>query len=423
MLFIIDFITILLGYISINGSIAWAIEMTSNGVNTCLSNIFVFSIAIIPGISMLFIVNSIIKDLVIKKQKQKEPCSFPDVTVVIPTYNEEKQIGETIESVMASDYPGKITIIVSDDASTDDTVKIAGTYPCIILKTSKEEKGNGKKAENLNRAMKQVKTELVITIDADTIVTETAIKKLVSKILESDNILAVAGNIQLKEKTETIFQKMQKWDYAIGIYSVKMAQNNLGALSVAHGACAIYKYSYFKSVGFFKEGIVGEDIKATYDLSGIPNSVIAYEPNAIFLTDSPETMKELFIQRRRWSQGAYEMIRHDPSVLIRDRVSTLFTILIPTFPIIDVCLLFVFIPSLIYSIFTYTTSSIIGMATIAIIPFSILMCYIIYKSSKKYLPSLKLDIYIIPYIVIYPIINIIANITGFIYEVVGIKKW
>src|SRR3989344_775679 len=58
----------------------------------------------------------------------------PNVSVVIPAYNEEKNIEECVDSVFNSDYPKeKMEIIVVDDGSKDKTLRLLKKYKKIKI--------------------------------------------------------------------------------------------------------------------------------------------------------------------------------------------------------------------------------------------------------------------------------------------------
>jgi len=70
-----------------------------------------------------------------RKKPLYSDSELPKVSIIIPAYNEEKSIGRTIESILASDYPkNKFEVIVVDDGSKDNTLKIAKKYQSNLVK-------------------------------------------------------------------------------------------------------------------------------------------------------------------------------------------------------------------------------------------------------------------------------------------------
>ena len=75
--------------------------------------------------------------------RKKQPAEvvledYPPISVVIPAYNAEKHLGHAIESIQSSDYPFR-EIIVVDDASTDQTAKIAESYHVTLIRHKKKQ--------------------------------------------------------------------------------------------------------------------------------------------------------------------------------------------------------------------------------------------------------------------------------------------
>ncbi len=54
-----------------------------------------------------------------------DPAAWPEVVAIIPARNEAETIGDVIRAHMAADYPGKLSVILADDGSTDGTADIA----------------------------------------------------------------------------------------------------------------------------------------------------------------------------------------------------------------------------------------------------------------------------------------------------------
>ena len=72
----------------------------------------------------LYIITFYVLALFKSEYKTKQLKKYPDVTILVPAYNEETGIARTIDSCLNLNYSGKINILVVDDCSKDNTVKI-----------------------------------------------------------------------------------------------------------------------------------------------------------------------------------------------------------------------------------------------------------------------------------------------------------
>ncbi|QMU27701.1 glycosyltransferase family 2 protein [Adhaeribacter radiodurans] len=146
---------------------------------------------------------------------------LPDVTVVVAAYNEEDYITEKIENTLALQYPSeKLKLLVVTDGSSDQTPNLVKKYPQVTLLHQPERKG---KIAAVERAMPYVSTGIVVFTDANTMLNQEAIVKLV-RHYQDEKVGAVAGEkrILVKEKDaahgagEGIYWKyesaLKKWD-------------------------------------------------------------------------------------------------------------------------------------------------------------------------------------------------------------------
>ena len=116
-----------------------------------------------------------------KEYKSRRWDKDPAVSIIIPAYNEEKNIYLCLESVARSDYPKRLMeILVVDDASNDNTLseieRFRSEHKAFDIKIIKG--SHQGKSESLNKGIKLCKNELIITIDADVELGKDTIKKL-----------------------------------------------------------------------------------------------------------------------------------------------------------------------------------------------------------------------------------------------------
>lgn len=379
-------------------------------------------IAIVPGFINSFQYFSLLFD---QRPQFIKVDHFPDVTVLIAAYNEEKTIQKTILSLQKQDYPSVIHIIVIDDGSKDATVnKISELQKdCSYLHLSQMPSNQGK-ANALNQGLKEVTTSLVITIDADCLLLANSIKNIVSRYLsDPPNTKAVAGTILVSNSRDNWITKAQEWDYLIGIGAIKRIQSMYQGTLVAQGAFSIYDTNTLNQLGGWPN-MVGEDIVLTWKMLN-KGYRIGHAENACVFTVCPNTIYKFIKQRQRWSRGLIEAFKHNPQLIYKPRLSTIYIWLNFLFPFIDLAYTVGFLPGMILALFGKFW--IVGPMTLILIPQAILLNSLMYIRVKKMflLQGLKIRknifgflFYLLPYgLILQP-----ACVYGYFSEFFGIKK-
>jgi len=183
---------------------------------TCLIPIFVYSIY---GTAIL-----LSRDPVPIKSKNK-----PEITVVVPTFNESEVIENRIKNLSEIRYPSHlIHTIVVDDRSTDNTLEFAKKafekYN-ISGEVLVKEKRTGTNV-SVNLGVSKAKTEIVVTTDADVVFEANALDYAIGRLLSSENIGAVCGELEpvIKKSSFTtssekayrsVYGKMCSWESKI----------------------------------------------------------------------------------------------------------------------------------------------------------------------------------------------------------------
>ena len=150
---------------------------------------------------------------------------LPFATVIIPAYNEGKQIASTVESVMKADYPaGKFEVIVINDGSEDDTwawiEKASSRYPGRVIAINHAQ--NCGKKHALCTGIKRARGEVVVTIDSDSEIVPDALRKIVSPFVDPE-VGAIAGNVRVMNLKEGCLPKMLDTAFAFGFEFMRAA--------------------------------------------------------------------------------------------------------------------------------------------------------------------------------------------------------
>lgn len=377
----------------------------------------------------MFILSSLLLN---KKKKKKEVEYYPDVTVLIPTYNAcktiiecEESIINTVKSVLEQEYEGQIYIKVIDDGSTDDTIEyLEESLVVADIDEVIEEEHKGK-FNALNVGLANVSTKYVITVDNDTVLNKYAVRNIVNEI-ENSNFVAVAGCLFVKNKDETFITKIQQWDYTIGIFGIKLIQSFYNSVLVAQGAFSIYRTDILKELGGWSNHI-GEDIILTWQMLK-KGYRTGFSEEAIAFTEVPITFKKLGIQRKRWARGMIEAFKE-----IRDfffskaSIKSKFLVFLNVFfPFIDMATL-IFLPLGII-LLLLGSNLLIGILTLLLIPSGLFLSGLIEKQRRKALIKLvyKLEkrskLAFVAYCLLYNYLLVPFCLMGYISEFLNLKK-
>ena len=239
-----------------------------------------------------------------KNEKRKAlPKELPKVSIIVPAYNEENNLNRTINSLLELDYPKeKLEIIIVNDGSTDNTLKIAKSFIPYGVKIYT--KKNGGKGKALNYGLKRVTGTLVGCLDADSFVEKESLKKIIPYFYDK-NIMAVTPALKV-DKPKNFFQRIQMIEYFIGIFLRKIF-SYLNSIHVTPGPFTIYRKEFFDRYGGYAEHNLTEDIEIALRIQKngyrIENST-----NAVVYTNVPLTFKDLLKQRLRWYTGFIENV-------------------------------------------------------------------------------------------------------------------
>ena len=170
----------------------------------------------------------------------------PTVSILIPTHNEAKVIGKLLERMIQLSYSkNKLELIMIDDASSDDTRKIAEEYAksnkfIKILHRDCKVGGKGKAAA-LNAGLKESKGEIVICFDADYLPCADIVTRLVEKFIDP-KVGAVQGRPVVLNEPQNIVTRLIALE-RIGGYRVDQeARNILGLVPQFGGTYPNWRY-------------------------------------------------------------------------------------------------------------------------------------------------------------------------------------
>jgi cellulose synthase/poly-beta-1,6-N-acetylglucosamine synthase-like glycosyltransferase len=285
------------------------------------------------------------------------------ISILAPAYNEEKTITESVQSLMMLNY-AKYEVVVVNDGSKDSTLqrlidsfklkKITPVFDTLIqtepvygvyrspLPAYKRllvvDKKNGGKADALNAGINAAKYPLVCCIDADSLLEQDALLKVVKPFLEYPERMVAAGGIVrivngckvdrghvieigLSRKWIPTFQVVE---YLRAFLSGRMGWTAINGLLVISGAFGLFKRKALIEVGGYNRNTVGEDMELIVRLHKFMRKKkrkyrIDFVPDPVCWTEAPETLKILARQRNRWHRGLIDTLRMHKEMFFNPR--------------------------------------------------------------------------------------------------------
>ncbi len=286
---------------------------------------------------------------------------FVPITIVVPAYNEELTVVETVKSLLQLDYK-LYEIIVVDDGSTDNTASevitafsmhpvdrpIRRQISCqpeeFIYETSDTKvpltvirKKNGGKADALNMGINAANYPYFICMDADSVLQYDSLKNITEPILQKKNVVAVGGLIRLSNDVElencrvksyrlprNIIAAMQVLEYDRSFLASRILFDKFNGSLIISGAFGLFKKDVVVAAGGYDSNTLGEDMELVvklHEYCRINNMdyCICYATDAICWTQAPETMRDLKKQRKRWHLGLFQSMHKHRRILFNPK--------------------------------------------------------------------------------------------------------
>lgn len=283
------------------------------------------------------------------KNEIKHDFYFP-VSILVPAYNEEVTIVDSIESLLQLDYR-LYEIIIVDDGSSDDTVKVLVEHfkmrmvhrpirKRLICEQEKAvykaeglrvpvtliSKHNGGKGDALNMGINASSYPYFLCIDADSMLQTDSLEKIVQPVMEEDNVVAVGGLVRAAQSLKikdgkrigyrmpwNLVTSMQIMEYDRSFLAARILMDRFNGNMIISGAFGLFKKDMVIAAGGYDRETLGEDMELVVRLhvfcrnNKIPYSV-RYEPDAVCWSQVPESLGDLRKQRRRWHLGLFQSL-------------------------------------------------------------------------------------------------------------------
>jgi cellulose synthase/poly-beta-1,6-N-acetylglucosamine synthase-like glycosyltransferase len=274
----------------------------------------------------------------------------PLVSIVVPAFNEELTIVESIRALLALDYEPREVVIVNDGSSDGTLALLEQTFQLVAAPMAFEQplrsapvrgvhrsisepdlvvvdkENGGAKADAANAGINVASGVLVLVIDADTVLEADALSRAVLPFLEDPATVAVGANVGIANGCEIEHGRLRQvalppnWlarfqivEYMRAFLLFRLACAAKDAVVIISGAFGLFRRDAVIAVGGFDRTAIGEDMDLTIRLQrhfrarGEPVRM-AYDPNPLAWTQAPEDWRSLHAQRCRWRRGLLQVL-------------------------------------------------------------------------------------------------------------------
>jgi cellulose synthase/poly-beta-1,6-N-acetylglucosamine synthase-like glycosyltransferase len=295
----------------------------------------------------------------------------PAISVLVPAFNEEAVIVESVRSLLALRYPRHEVIVVSD-GSTDGTIAVleeafdlapvrwalrdgietATVHAAYVSRRHRNlvviDKENGGRSDALNAGIRAARNPYVCVIDADSLLGEEALLQLAKPLLDQPSFVAAAGGtIRVANDCrvdhgrvvdvhlpKAALPKFQVLEYLRAFLVGRVGWSSLNGLACISGAFGLFHRDYLEAVGGYWTSTVGEDFELTVRLHRHlcergERYRIAFVADPVCWTEVPADYTTLGRQRRRWQRGTWETLRRHRTTILNRRYGAIGLLAIP----------------------------------------------------------------------------------------------
>ncbi|WEL20134.1 glycosyltransferase [Halorhabdus sp. BNX81] len=298
---------------------------------------------------------------------------YPGIGIVVPAYNEEATIVESVRSMLSLNYP-ETEVVVVNDGSTDATLdrlreqfdleaidaeipfdipaeEIHGVYRSTtdekLLVVDKE---NGGKSDALNAGIWLTDMPLFCAVDADTIIDRDALLQIVTPFLKepttavaSGGVIRVANDCTVEDGIvtdvslpKTGFPGLQVMEYLRAFYSGRLGLNRINGLILISGAFGLFQTEAVREIGGYRHDTITEDFDIVVRLHKHLTEqdreyTVDFVPEPVAWTEVPSSRRVLSRQRRRWYRGMMETVVTNRKMLFNRAYGRVGTLVMPFF--------------------------------------------------------------------------------------------
>ncbi len=274
----------------------------------------------------------------LKKPKKKYNFQKKFVSVVIAARNEEKMIGKLLTILMNQSYPKALyEVIVADDNSSDKTATIIQRFSekwenVKLISIQNREKVNSAKKNALTQAIAASEGEIILTTDADCVMSQYWIESMVAYFAENDLVAGFSRTKINSWKKESLLAKFEHFDF-LAMFAAAAGAISDGKAFSCSGQNLAYKKSAFEDVeGFSKIAhlVSGDDVNLMQMMRKKKKKIgFNFSSHNFVFTTKIQSWQELINQRSRWASNMKWQLTYNPEFFLY--LSSVFIVTISPF--------------------------------------------------------------------------------------------
>ncbi len=255
------------------------------------------------------------------------PESRPEkVSIIVPCYNAEKNIGFTLDSLLNLDYPkDMIEIIVVDDKSKDRSTDVVRRYAKKYknIKLIVNSRNSGGAAEPTNIGIKAAKYDYIAVTDDDSTPQRDALRKMIGFLQQDNKVGGVTCSV-LSDKPETFIQHLQSIEYSVIAFNRKLL-DLVDAVYVTPGPFALYRKKTLIEIGLFDTKNLTQDIEIVWRMLSRGYKAKMCLDTKVY-SKTPKNFRAWWKQRLRWNIGGKQTLWKYKGLVFRKGMLGLFII-------------------------------------------------------------------------------------------------
>jgi cellulose synthase/poly-beta-1,6-N-acetylglucosamine synthase-like glycosyltransferase len=259
----------------------------------------------------MFVMLGALRRYLEERHSARHPLQFrPKVSCVITCYSEGAGVQKTIRTLTEQLYDGQIEILAIVDGAVQNrhtlvAVRALQSYVNAVRRRRLEivpKLQRGGRVSSLNQGLALASGEIVLALDGDTSFDNDMVQHAVRHFADA-NVVAVAGNLRVRNATRTIVTRFQALEYLLSIHLSRAGLDAFNVVNNISGAFGVFRRDFLRRIGGWDSG-TAEDLDLTLRIkkyfSRYPNFRIRFEPRAVGHTDAPEGLWQFLKQRLRW---------------------------------------------------------------------------------------------------------------------------